>query len=119
MSGHHYIACDLGAESGRVILGRLDDGKVTLDEIHRFPNGAVKIAGSLRWDVLRIFEELKIGLRKTAAQGVRIESLSVDLWGLAYAFTGAGQPMLSLPYHYSDARTDRTHAADCNRLARS
>ena len=111
MSAHHYIACDLGAESGRVILGRLSDGKVTLEEVHRFPNGAVKIAGSLRWDVLRIFEELKIGLRKVAAQSVRVESLSVDSWGLDYVFTGAGQPMLSLPYHYRDARTDRTYAA--------
>ena len=111
MSEHHYVACDLGAESGRVILGQLDEGKVTLQEIHRFPNGAVKIAGSLRWDVPRLFEELKTGLRKVAAQGVRIESMSVDSWGLDYVLTGAGQPMLSLPYHYRDARTDRTYAA--------
>ena len=111
MSEHYYVACDLGAESGRVILGRLDAGKVTLNEIHRFPNGAVKMAGSLRWDVLRLFEEMKIGLRKVAAQGMRVESMSVNSWGLDYVFTGAGQPMLSLPYHYRDARTDRTYAA--------
>ena len=61
--------------------------------------------------VLRIFEELKIGLRKVAARSVKVESLSVDSWGLDYVFTGAGQPMLSLPYHYRDARTDRTYAA--------
>ena len=111
MSDHHYIACDLGAESGRVIVGRLNGGEVTFEEIHRFPNGAVKIAGSLRWNVLALFEELKIGLRKAAAQGVRAGSLSVDSWGLDYVYTGAGQPMLSLPYHYRDARTDRTYAA--------
>lgn len=111
MSGHHYVACDLGAESGRVILGQLNDGQVTLKEIHRFPNGAVKIAGSLRWDVLRIFEELKNGLRQVAAQGLQVESLSVDSWGLDYVFSGAGQPMLALPHHYRDARTDRTYAA--------
>ena len=82
MNEHHYIACDLGAESGRVILGRLAGGRVTLEELHRFPNGAVKIAGSLRWDVLRIFDELKIGLRKLAARRVTVESVSVDSWGL-------------------------------------
>ena len=111
MNEHHYIACDLGAESGRVILGRLSGGRVTLEEVHRFPNGAVRIAGSLRWDVLRIFEELKIGLRKVAARRVKVESFSVDSWGLDYVLSGAGQPMLSLPYHYRDGRTDRTYAA--------
>lgn len=59
MTDRHYIACDLGAESGRVILGTLSDGKVTLDEVHRFPNGAVRIQNSLRWNLLTIFDELK------------------------------------------------------------
>ena len=111
MSEHCYIACDLGAESGRVILGRLSDGKIALEEIHRFPNGAVKIAGSLRWDILRIFDELKIGLHKVAARGLPVQSLSVDSWGLDYVLMGAGQPMLSLPYTYRDARNDRPFAA--------
>jgi rhamnulokinase len=111
MSARHYIACDLGAESGRVILGRLDDGKLTLEEAHRFPNGAIHIAGSMRWDALRIFEELKTGLRKIAERGVRAESLSVDSWGLDYVFLGGGQPMLSLPHHYRDSRTDAPYAA--------
>ncbi len=111
MSDHYYIACDLGAESGRVILGRLREGRIELEEIHRFPNGAVKIAGSLRWDILRIFDELKTGLRKVAARGLPVRSLSVDSWGLDYVLTGAGQPMLSLPYTYRDARNDRPYAA--------
>jgi len=111
MSARHYIACDLGAESGRVILGSLDGGRLTLEEAHRFPNGPIHIAGSMRWDVLRIFEELKTGLRKIAERGVRAESLSVDSWGLDYAFSGAGQPMLSLPHHYRDSRTDAPFAA--------
>ena len=111
MSEHCYLACDLGAESGRVILGRLSDGKLAMEEIHRFPNGAVKIAGSLRWDVLRLFDELKIGLRKAAARGLQIASLSVDSWGVDYVLSGAGQPMLSLPYQYRDSRTDSTFAS--------
>ena len=111
MNEHHYIACDLGAESGRVILGRLRAGRVTLEEIHRFPNGAVRIAGSLRWDVLRIFDELKTGLRKVAARGVWAESLSVDSWGLDYVLIGDGQPMLAPPHHYRDPRTEAPYAA--------
>lgn len=111
MHEHQYIACDLGAESGRVILGTLRGNAVTLEEIHRFPNGAVKIAGSLRWDVLRIYDELKTGLRKIAARGVPARSLSVDSWALDYVLVGDGQPMLSLPHHYRDSRTDRTYAA--------
>lgn len=94
-----------------MILGTLAGERVTIEEVHRFPNGAIKIAGSLRWDILRIFEELKIGLRKIAAKDVRVESLSVDSWGLDYVLTGAGQPMLSLPYTYRDARNDAPFAA--------
>jgi len=111
MSEHCYTAIDLGAESGRVILGRLRGGRIEIEEIHRFPNGAIKIAGSLRWDVLRIFDEIKTGLRKVAAKRLPVESLSVDSWGLDYVLTGAGQPMLSLPFSYRDARTDDTFAA--------
>ena len=59
MNPKYYIACDLGAESGRVMLGRLEEGLLTLEEIHRFPSAAVRVLGSWRWDVLRIFEELK------------------------------------------------------------
>jgi rhamnulokinase len=106
-----YVACDLGAESGRVIVGEFDGAQVRLQEIHRFLNRPLKIGGSLRWNIAALFDELKTGLRKAAALGAKIESVSVDSWGLDYVYTGAGQPMLSLPYHYRDARTDRTYAA--------
>ena len=76
MSDKHYIACDLGAESGRVILGTVSDGKVTLDELHGFPNGAIRIQNSLRWNLLAIFEELKKGLQKVAKQDCAPTSLS-------------------------------------------
>jgi rhamnulokinase len=81
MNLKYYIACDLGAESGRVMLGRLEDGRLTLEEMHRFPSAAVRVLGSLRWDVLRIFEELKIGLRHVAERQVSVASLSVDSMG--------------------------------------
>jgi rhamnulokinase len=106
MSATYYAACDLGAESGRVMLGALADGKLTLEEIHRFPTGGVNIAGSLRWDVLRIWDEIKTGLRKVAARGVKIESVSADSWGVDYVWLRGDEPLLTLPCHYRDGRTD-------------
>ena len=82
MTEKHYIACDLGAESGRVILGTVSGGKVTLDELHRFPTGSVKIQNSLRRNLLSIFGELKLGHRKVADKADPESSLSVDSWGL-------------------------------------
>ncbi|EMI22856.1 rhamnulokinase [Rhodopirellula maiorica SM1] len=107
----HYIACDLGAESGRVILGTLRDGRLTLEEIHRFANGATKIQNSLRWNIIRIFDELKQGLRMVADRGVAASGMSVDSWGVDYVLLNDRQPMLGLPYQYRDARTEPTYAA--------
>jgi rhamnulokinase len=111
MSAQHYIACDLGAESGRVMLGTLADGRLELEEVHRFSNLPVSVMGSIRWDVLGIFRELKEGLRKVAARRIEPVSLSVDSWGVDYVWTGAGQPMLAPPYIYRDARIDAGYAA--------
>lgn len=109
MNPTHYIACDLGAESGRVMLGRLEGERLTLEELHRFPSAATRVLGSLRWDVLRIFEELKNGLRKVAQSGVPAASLSVDSWGVDYVLVNAVHPMLWPPFHYRDARTETTY----------
>jgi rhamnulokinase len=109
MNPKYYIACDLGAESGRVMLGRLEDSRLRLEEMHRFPSAAVRVLGSLRWDVLRIFEELKTGLRNVAGRHVSVASLSVDSWGVDYVLINAVHPMLSPPFHYRDARTESTY----------
>jgi len=106
MPTYNYIACDLGAESGRVMLGTLADGKLTLAEVHRFSNGPVNVAGTMRWDVLRIYDELKAGIRKVAARGLKVESLSSDSWGVDYVWLKDNEPLLTVPYHYRDARTD-------------
>ncbi len=114
MNTHHYIACDLGAESGRVILGTLRDGLLTLKELHRFPNGPVQVGGTLRWDVAFLFAELKVGLARVAAHlkdshlgGV--DGLSVDSWGVDYVLTGGTD--MPLPHHYRDPRTAGVYAA--------
>lgn len=109
MSQSYYVACDLGAESGRVILGTITGGQVVLEEVHRFPTGAMRIQNSLRWNVLGIFEELKAGLRKVADRGVKVSSLSVDSWGVDYALFNARQPLVAMPYQYRDSRTETTY----------
>ncbi|MEK7415922.1 MAG: rhamnulokinase family protein [Planctomycetota bacterium] len=103
MSEHAYIACDLGAESGRVFRGRLADGVLTISEAHRFANGGIHVAGSVRWDLPRIIDELRVGIRAAATHG-RIDSLSTDSWACDYVLIDRQGATLSLPYHYRDAR---------------
>lgn len=104
----HYIACDLGAESGRVMLGTLSEGRLSIEEIHRFPNITIRLGNSIRWDILRTFDELKKGLQKVAERGISPLSLSVDSWGVDYVWSGLGQEMLAPAYIYRDPRTDAT-----------
>jgi rhamnulokinase len=100
----HFLAIDLGAESGRAILGRLHDGRLDVSEIHRFPNEPVRQHGALQWDILRLWLEIRRGLERAAPS--RIESIGVDTWGCDYALIGERGTLLQNPYHYRDARTD-------------
>ncbi len=111
MNGNYYIACDLGAGSGRVMLGHLENGRVELEEIHRFISEPVRVFGTLRWDVLQIFHELKRGLAKVAERNLPIASVSVDSWGVDYVLFRDDVPQLSPPFQYRDARTDATYEA--------
>lgn len=106
MNQKHYLACDIGAESGRLMLGTLRDNRLSVEEIHRFPNGPTTVNGSLRWDVLRIFDELKTGLAKVARRNIPIAGLSCDSWGVDYVLVRGDEPVLAAPFHYRDARTD-------------
>ncbi len=103
----HYLAIDLGAESGRVMLGTLtSEGRLEVEEIHRFPNIPVNIQGTLRWDLLNLFSEVKTGLRLAAARGLPISGISSDAWGVDYVLFRKSEPMVSHPYHYRDPRLD-------------
>jgi rhamnulokinase len=79
---------------------------LVVEEVHRSPNGPISVFETLRWDVLHIFDELKNGLRKVAGRGNRIESMSNDSWGLDFVYVRGQEPLLTLPYHYRDRRTD-------------
>ena len=78
----NYLACDLGAESGRLMLARIEEGRMALDEVHRFPNVPLKVNGSLCWDIDALWTELQNGLRKAGERGIPIHSISSDSWGL-------------------------------------
>lgn len=100
-----YLAIDVGAESGRVVAGLFDGRQVRLEEVHRFPNGPVHVAGTMRWDVLRLWSEIQQGLAKGAqAFGNAAVSVGVDTWGVDYVLLSRGDEMLGQPYHYRDAR---------------
>jgi rhamnulokinase len=103
----HHLACDLGAESGRLILGTLGDGKLALEEIHRFPNTPVKAGDSLHWNIPQLFDELKAGLNKAGDRKLPIASVGCDAWGVDYLLFAADGSLMSPTFHYRDPRNSR------------
>jgi rhamnulokinase len=102
-----YIAVDLGAESGRVMLGRVADGRLSLEQIHRFANGPVEENGSLRWDFDRLLSEIKTGIGQAAKKvGGRVAGIGVDTWGVDFGLLGSDGRLIEKPYHYRDSRTN-------------
>jgi rhamnulokinase len=108
-----YAAIDLGAESGRVVVGRLTDGRVDLDVVHRFANRPVHLPDGLHWNLLALFSESLRGLA-LASQHPALAGVGIDAWGVDYALLDVHNRVLGLPFHYRDSRTDgmisRAHA---------
>ncbi len=100
-----FLAVDFGAESGRGVIGLLDDGRLRLEEVHRFPNGPVRVLDSLHWDPLRLLSEMKTAIAR-AAQAGELQGIGVDTWGVDFGLLGRGDELLGNPHHYRDRRTD-------------
>jgi rhamnulokinase len=102
-----YLAIDLGAESGRTIVGTLDDKRLTLDETHRFANEPVRLPDGLHWDVLRLWTEIKTGIGMSAAKcEKRLDGIGLDTWGVDFALLDKRGGLLADPFHYRDERTE-------------
>ncbi|MFN0166725.1 MAG: rhamnulokinase family protein, partial [Bryobacteraceae bacterium] len=102
-----FLAFDIGAESGRAMLGTIDGGKLSIEEVHRFPNTPVRVFGSLYWDALRLFHEIREGLRIAGRERrLALDGIGIDTWGVDFALLGADGALLENPRHYRDARTN-------------
>ena len=103
----HFLAVDLGAESGRVILGKLDAGRLQLEEVHRFANGPVSTPDGLHWDALRLWSEIKAGIGMAVHKyGNQIAGIGLDTWGVDFGLLDHNGALLGNPYHYRDSRND-------------
>ena len=103
-----HAAVDLGAASGRVIVGRVDQSTVELAEVHRFTNDRVRLPDGLHWDILSLYRNVLAGLR----QAGRVDSAGIDSWAVDYGLLDARGALLGLPYHYRDGRTDAAEPLD-------
>lgn len=102
----YSMAVDLGASSGRCILGWLENGTIRLEEIHRFLNGPMDVRGVMTWNVDRLFAEIITGMKKAGEMGKRPESLAVDTWGVDYQLLDADGKEVGDTVCYRDHRTD-------------
>ena len=101
----HYLAIDIGASSGRHIVGWRENGQLQTKEVYRFPNGVKEEAGHLVWDMEALLREVKQGIRAAEAEFPEIESLSIDTWGVDYVLLRENQEVLPV-YAYRDSRTE-------------
>jgi rhamnulokinase len=104
---HNYLAIDLGAESGRLIVGSIGDDRLAIEETHRFPNHAVTLPDGLYWDILRLWSDIKTGIAISSQKfSKKISSIALDTWGVDFALLGQQDLLLANPTHYRDLRTD-------------
>ncbi|MDR1339602.1 MAG: rhamnulokinase [Prevotellaceae bacterium] len=103
---HHFLAFDLGATSGRSILATLEEGKIILKELTRFPNKIVRVGDRYYWNIYSLFEELKNGLRAVGSEKIKIESVGIDTWGVDFVYVASDGTFLGLPRAYRDPYTD-------------
>ena len=103
---HNFLAFDLGATSGRAIIGSVTKDKLTSEEVYRFPNGVKEIDGKYYWDIQSLFDHFREALRKVAGMGVKIDSIGIDTWGVDFGCIGADGQILGMPRAYRDPYTE-------------
>jgi rhamnulokinase len=106
MKNKSFLAFDIGATSGRSILGTLDNGRLQMKELTRFPNQMLQIGNHFHWNIYSLFEHLKAALVAVKQEGVEISSIGIDTWGVDFAFIAKDGSVLGAPYAYRDPHTD-------------
>jgi rhamnulokinase len=109
-------AVDLGAQSGRVAVGRFDGERLSVTEVHRFSNTPVRTRGTLHWDILRVYQDVLDGLRAAAREAGRVDSVAVDSWGVDFGLVDRSGRLLQNPVHYRDSRRARAMEAVLERV---
>jgi rhamnulokinase len=116
---HNYLAVDLGAESGRVMIGTLAEDRLSLVEAHRFANMPVRLPDGLHWDILRIWSEIKTGISTAVSRCEKdVDAIGLDTWGVDFALLDQQGALLANPFHYRDSRTDGMFAEAFQRMPR-
>ena len=102
----NFFAVDLGATSGRTILGSIEDGRLKQREITRFPNTIIELGGHFYWDLYALYNEIVKGLKACADEGIELTSIGIDTWGVDFACFGKDGGILRNPYSYRDPHTE-------------
>ena len=105
METKHFIAFDLGATSGRTILGTLSGGRLEMEEVTRFPNSLLQLGGHFYWNIYSLYENLKKGLAAVAQKKIPVVSAGIDTWGVDFAFVSPDGSLMGLPFSYRDPQT--------------
>ena len=116
MKEKHFVAFDLGASSGRSILGTVSEGKLTMKELTRFHYNMIVLDGHYYWNIFSLYEHLKAGLTAAAKEGVEISSIGIDTWGVDFACVGADGTLLGMPHAYRDPFTTEAPEQYFNRM---
>lgn len=118
MTPHYFVAIDLGATSGRVILATLGDEKIDLEVLHRFPTRLIEVGGKYYWNIYALYEDILQGLTEAGRRGVRVESIGIDTWGVDFVAIGRDGMPLGLPRSYRDPYTNGAPEAYFERIPR-
>ena len=102
----HLLGFDFGASNGRAMHGAFDGERLTIGELHRFPNDPVQVGDTLYWDILRLYHEMRTGLSKAVRDGAAPVAIGIDTWGVDFGLLARDGRLLSNPVHYRDSRTD-------------
>ncbi|SHE46091.1 rhamnulokinase [Dysgonomonas macrotermitis] len=103
---HHFFAFDLGATSGRSILATIENDRIELKELTRFPNKIIRVHDKYYWDIYALFDALKDGLKVVASQSIKIDAIGIDTWGVDFVYLGKDGSVLSQPRSYRDPYTE-------------